>query len=240
MLNARTILAAACVAAAISTRTQAQPALSSGHVDIGLAYADGAWDLHIHDETTNIEYAPNEARLQLKASAATTAPADPRFSFLGTPGSPLWLLPQLENPDLLFLGLAAEEIGSGAFTGDQMRMTLKAATGPGNFFLYSTSGVTGVPDVRMNTSDGIADASDFATVLAGGHTDYNWAFTAPGNYTLTFEASGNLVAGNLFTASGPVDYSFEVVPEPGTVALISIGGSAILLHLCRRGKHNRS
>ena len=49
--------------------------LGSEHVDIGLAYEDGAWDLHLHDETHDIEYAPDEALLFVAPEAKTTQPA---------------------------------------------------------------------------------------------------------------------------------------------------------------------
>jgi hypothetical protein len=43
-----------------------------------------------------------------------------------------------------------------------------------------------------------------------------------------------LVAGNQFTASGPVDYTFQVVPEPGAVTLFVLGGLGLLILVRRR------
>ncbi len=193
----------------------AQTPVGLGHVDIGIAFEQGAWDLHIHDETIDQEYEPNGVMLVVRHAARTTIPSDARFAFLGTPGAPLWLLPQVENENLLFLGLAAEEIPDGVFVGNRVKMTLKQVQGPGHLFVYGTGGVTGDPVVRMNSRDGLSDASDFADVLTGGHTDYNWAFTAPGTYTVMFEATGTLVTGNQAVASGPIPYTFIVEPEPG-------------------------
>ena len=69
----------------------AQPVnLSTGEVDIGLAFEAGAWDLHAHDETTDIEYEPGEVVLQALAGSQTTVPSDPQYSFLGAPGAPVW------------------------------------------------------------------------------------------------------------------------------------------------------
>lgn len=207
-LAAASLLGAAQLAAA-------QTPVGLGHVDVGVAFEDGAWDLHIHDETTDTEYEPDEAVLVVREAARTAVPADERFAFLGAAGAPLWVLPQVEDERLLFLGLAAEEVDKGVFRGDQIRVTLKQVQGPGHFFLYSTSGVTGAPDVRMNSRDGLSDGADFADLLAGGHQDFNWAFTAPGTYAITFEASGTLVDGGQALSSGPVTYTFQVEPQPG-------------------------
>ncbi len=196
--------------------------LNLGDVDVGLAYEGGAWDLHVHDETTDIEYEPGDAVLQAGASSETTVPNDPNFSFLGSPGAPVWILPQTEDPSLLFLGIATEEIDPGTFVGDEITLTLSGVAGPGSFSLYQTDQF-GVPTVFMDSSDGIT-AGDFTIRPTGGHEHFNWAFTAPGTYTVDLIASGTLAGGGGFTSSGPVGYTFEVVPEPGTVGLLIVAG----------------
>ncbi len=52
-------------------------------------------------------------------AARTTLPADPAFAFLGAVGSPVYILPQVQNPSLVFLGFGTEELPSGLFTADQ-------------------------------------------------------------------------------------------------------------------------
>lgn len=238
MRTALKVLSIATAACLLQTapNSAAQTVLRSGHIDVGIAYEDGAFELHIHDESTDTEYTPDAAILQLGAPSRRTVPNDPRFGFLGAPGSPVWLLSQVEEPNLIFLGLAAEEVESGVFVGDSLRMSLRAVNGPGNFLLYSTGGVTGNPDIRMNSADGISE-DDFANVAAGGHTDYNWAFTAPGSYTVAFEASGTLTGVGV-VGSGPVSYQFQVVPEPATIALFA-SGAAMLGLASRRQKLSR-
>jgi surface-anchored protein len=85
----------------------------------------------------------------------------------------------------------------------------------------------------MNTRDGL-DTSDRATLLAGSHGHANWAFTAPGDYDLTFTASGTLAGGGDPVTSDPTTFRFTVVPEPGTTTLFLIG-TGLLLGLPRRG-----
>ena len=181
--------------------------LSEGHTDIGIAFEDGAFDLHIHDETHDVEYAPDQAVLVVKAASYTTVPNNPLYSFLGLPCSGVWVLPNTENTNLLFLGFGAEEIEAGVFQGDQLRMELKAVAGAGDFIVYDFDSF-GVPVVIMSTRDGV-DTNDVRVLPAGAHSDFNWAFTQPGYYTVTFEASGTLSNGT-FVTSGPVDYTFLV------------------------------
>ena len=90
--------------------------LSTGHADIGVAYEDDAWDLHIHDEENDAEYEPGDALLHVGSQALITRDgglAGPAFDFLGVAaGGSFYRLPQSENPELLFLGFGAEEIES--------------------------------------------------------------------------------------------------------------------------------
>lgn len=153
--------------------------LNAGHVDaIGVAFEDGVLDLHIHDEENDIEYAPEEATIQGLPAAETTIPADPAFAFLGTAGDPVWILPQVENPELIFLGLATEEIEPGALVNDQVRVSV-AVFGPGEVALYIED-FLGLPsDILFDTDDGAANTF---TLSAGQHVHANWAFSEPGNY----------------------------------------------------------
>ena len=214
----------------------AQTVLQNEHADIGIALEDGVWNLHIHDETHDIEYSPpsgpDGAILQVNANALTMVSSDPLFSFLGTPGSPLWLLPNTQDPNLLFLGFGAEEIQPGQFVGDTFNMRLTGVSGPGQFTVFDYDSL-GNPFVIMNTRDGLSAADNFAGV-PGAHSDLNWAFSQAGTYTVSFEASGTLADGNVFTSSGPVDYTFQVVPEPSTMALFGSGLVGLFIWKRRR------
>jgi len=214
----------------------AQTPISSGHADVGIDYDanENAWNLHVHDEENDIEYSPaTEALLFVGYDAHSLVPAGAQWSFLGSPGSSTWILPDTENPNLPFLGIGTEEIGSGIFTGDQLSLSLKAVSGPGSFALFSKDEF-GDPTVLMNSGDGISLA-DALTLGTGTHAHYNWAFSAAGDYTLTFEAAGDSVL-NGQTSSGNVDYLFSVqaIPEPSTFALAGLGLAALAIFRRRR------
>lgn len=226
-IRMKTLLAASlCATTALTLNAQAY--LWFEHADVGVNYEDGAWDLHVHHHDLG-EFEPSHAILGVDILAASnTVPSGAQWSFLGNPGSPVWILPQTENHDLLFLGLGTEELASGIFVGNQVTLSLKAVSGPGNFSIYQTD-MFGAPTVFMNSGDGIT-ASDAVALTAGGHSHVNWAFGAPGAYQIAFEASGTLAAGNVFTSSGDVTYAFEVaaVPEPGSLVLLALGSLALL------------
>lgn len=218
--------------------SQAQTPLYTGHTDVGVDYDEAlnAWNLHVHDEETDTEYSPaNDALLVVKSQAHTTVPGGAQWSFLGGLGSSTWILPQSEDPNLLFLGIGAEEIGTGIFSGDSFSLALKGVSGPGAFALFDLD-TFGDPIVRWNSGDGITGA-DVLSVPTGGHSHFNWAFSAPGDYTVTLEASG-ISTLNGATSSGDVQYLFQVqaVPEPATAALAGVG--VLALWLVRRNKRN--
>jgi surface-anchored protein len=202
---------AALLAAALNLN--AQTVLTNGHTDVGIVYEDDAWNLHVgqHEADPPAEYAPREAVLQVGLAARATVPANPAFAFLGAAGAPVCILPQVENPALLFLGFGTEELPSGLFLNNQVRLTLRAVRGPGQFAVYDVDAF-GTPNVLMNSGDGIT-AADSVILQAGGHRHVNWAFTSPGTYQVDLEAAGTLVTSNHFTTSGPVTYTFDVVPR---------------------------
>ena len=234
-------LLAAVLAAGIAANLNAQTLLTEGHTDVGIVYEGGGWNLHIgqHEAIPPMEYAPDEAILGVDiVKALTTVPAGSQWSFLGSSGSSVWILPEIANPDLLFLGFGTEELASGLFLNDEVTLSLKAVRAPGQFSVYDV-GMFGSPNIYMNSGDGIT-AGDSILLTAGGHQHVNWTFSAPGTYEVDFEAPGTLVEGNAFTSSGPITYTFSVqpVPEPGTVSLAVLGGAGMLAFMRRRNSSN--
>lgn len=196
----------------VSMQVNAQTPLTTGHTDVGIAYEDSAWNLHVgrHEDSPPAEYAPNEAILEVGLASATTVPTSAAFGFLGSAGAPVYILPEAQNPALLFLGLGTEELPSGLFADDRVTLSLSAVRGPGRFWMYEV-GALGAPVVFMNSADGITPG-DSVVLTAGGHRHVNWAFSLPGTYQVDLEAAGTLAADNRFTTSGPVTYTFKVLP----------------------------
>jgi surface-anchored protein len=206
------LLGVATLALTNAARAADLPVLTSGHTDVGVNYEDGAWDLHVHAEELGMEYEPDAVWLQVGSEALTQVPTNAAFSFLGEAGAPLWVLPAVENHDLLFLGFGTEELALGIFSNDTVTLTLKSVTGPGDFILY-TLDMFGNPVMSMNSRDGI-DSSDTRTLTAGGHVHVNWVFTAPGQYHIGLQASGVLAATGETNTSDVAEYLFDVQYAP--------------------------
>ncbi|GAB7044195.1 MULTISPECIES: choice-of-anchor M domain-containing protein [Catenuloplanes] len=199
------LLAAALTAAVagtlVATPAQAAPVtLTAGHVDVlDVDYTGGALTLDLRDGTgaTPVERNPADVTLAVPAAAKVTVPSGSAWSFLGTPGSTAWVLPQSQNPSLLYAGW--DTTGATGATGLTIRLT--GVSGPGRFSVYTT-GAFGTPSKLFDSGDGLPDGLAVAT---GTHAHANWAFGAAGTYTVTFEVTG---AGGL--SSGARTYTFQV------------------------------
>ena len=147
--------------------------LAHGHTDLSINYdaTAGAWDFHVGSDTLGVEFATNEVVLKVKAAAQSAVPADPHFAFLGMAGAPVWILPKVQNEELLYLGYGGDGIPTDVFVGDQVTVALKSVSGPGNFFSYDFDSF-GSPKVLFNSADGIS-TNDVTTVHSGGDAHLN-------------------------------------------------------------------
>jgi surface-anchored protein len=215
--------------------------LTTEHVDIGLAYEDDAWDLHVHDETNDAEYEPDAALLYAGSDARTNRAASSSFDFIGVgAGEQYWRLPQSQNPLLLYLGVGAEEIEEGTFaswnvtdprvneTGPYVILSLIDVRGPGDFSIWTST--DDGPLVWMSTAEGGVTADDRLYQLVGGHSHFNFGFTEAGLYEVDLQATAYLGPG----ATNPVTsevatyhFGIEAVPEPASWLLLACGGLAV-------------
>lgn len=204
----RALLAGALAALALPAFAHAAP-ITTGHIDaLDVDYAGGVLSLDIRDArtaTVNDDLDPATAELYALPASQTSVPGGSGWAFLGTPGSPVWILPQSLNPALLWPGWNTENVGAGLLVGDGVTLRLEGVSGPGRFALYTTSAF-GAPTVRFNSGDGLPDA---LAVARNVHAHANWAFTAAGTYTVGFRAVGTAIGG-LPKDSGLKTYRFVV------------------------------
>jgi len=217
---------AAAVLLAVFGETQAQPAspvvIAQGHNPVEVVYDAGAWSFFVDGtESGRGRLEPDRTVYHLTEGTRLQIPGNPNFSFLGSPGDPVWIAPHIENPSLLFLGISGQQIAAGIFAGDRLGLRLKEVRGPGDFAMYGI-GSGGEVEVYQSSRDGIG-ADEIAPFGIGGHDHQNWAFNAPGHYALTFQATGTLVGGTA-VSSPDVTYRFAVgavdpleTPEPVAV-----------------------
>uniref|UniRef100_A0A7V4G7Z0 PEP-CTERM sorting domain-containing protein n=1 Tax=Desulfobacca acetoxidans TaxID=60893 RepID=A0A7V4G7Z0_9BACT len=169
---------------------------------------------------------PNQAALERVGGYAA-----PEFDFLGVGvGETFWMLPAIQESELLYLGIGSEEMDGTTFdsyletdprvnlTGRWIKLQLVDVRGPGHFSAW-TDGPT--PTVWWSSFDAL-DATDAVWNLEGGHDHYSFAFSLPGLYEVDFVASA-YIDGDL-VASEPTTYTFAVVPEPASGAVLALGG----------------
>jgi len=235
--------------AAGAAQLPAQTGLDNVHADLGMAgeaveTAPGSgvytweWEPHYHVHG-GPEYELGEAFVVVNASTQKAQgdfanPGGHAFLFAG--GNPyVWHLnedPQFDsfgNFTQNFLGFGAEEIGGAANPfATAMRYELHSVSGPGEFVVFDFGGSG--PEAVMNSQDGIDGTQDFFFLNAGGHLHQNLAFTAPGDYEVTFSVSATLddtwegLSGGNWdntAASTLATYEFQVVPEPAVYAALA-------------------
>ncbi|MGC7102723.1 choice-of-anchor M domain-containing protein [Amycolatopsis lurida] len=202
------LVAAALAASTVPAAATPVVVIEKGHIDaVDVHYEDGGLELHVHDGTVDpsVERDPADVVLRVLPAAKTTVPADSAYGFLGKPGAPVWVLPQAQNPGLLWPGLSTEELEPGVFAGDEVTLTLRRVRGPGALSVFTTDAL-GVPTVLANSGDGTPDGLELAV---GGHRHVNWGFTRAGVYRATFQAAATLADGTR-VVSDPAVYTFQV------------------------------
>jgi len=127
----------------------------------------------------------------------------------GPPGSSIWILPQSQDPALLYLGISASGIAPGTWDG-RFNVELLKVDGPGHFFVWQYDAFSGL-EMRMNSRDGIGP-EDSMTPLLGSHEHVNWGFTATGLHEVQLRVSGRLQGTTNVVRSDPVSLWFGVVP----------------------------
>ena len=205
------LLALSCYDVARATTT-----ISSGHVDIFEAEYENdgtnAPTIHLGVHTDTGHYEPADVLLEVKNSAysSTSLFLSPITTLLGVNA---WILPvdleQAANLGLLEAGVAKAGFPSPS-SSVTFTMVAAGAANPGNFALFNSSSA-----IRLSATGSDVETSSFS--ITTGHIHYNWGFSAPGIYTFDMKASFGALESAVET------YTFNVVPEPSSGALLLIG-----------------
>lgn len=126
--------------------------ISVGHVDaLDVHLSDGELELLLKDDTSSppVVRDPAEVVLQALPESVTEVPDDPRYAFLGEPADLIWVLPQSQDPDLLWPGWSTERISAGALEDDQVTFTLEDVDRPGFVSIFNVNAF-GDPVIRWH------------------------------------------------------------------------------------------
>jgi surface-anchored protein len=192
--------------------------ISSGHVDIFEAEYEsigGSNSVHLGVHTDFGHYEPGDVILEVGNAAYTnTAAFSP--SIVSLLGSNAWILPA-DVEVALPLGVIEGGVAKTGFNGAATFTMLGAGpNNPGNFALF-TSGSS----IRLSSTGDSVGTNSFS--ISNDHVHYNWGFSAPGIYTFDMQAS---YGGE---QSAVETYTFNVVPEPSTYALLGAGAGILLM-----------
>ena len=174
--------------------------ISVGHVDLGPRLIDGQWRAGLrHDaETGAVWRDPNQTVLRVNDAAIMTAPNSDDYPFLAdVAGKPVYVVPQTQNPNVVWLGWNTQDPAVTATIDRGLTMRVGPVSGPGRAWLFLQSGTFGKPLLLADSGAAPGDV----WIDSGTHVHANWAFSAPGTYTATVTFLGTTTAGEAVSAS---------------------------------------
>ena len=124
-----------------------------------------------------------------------------------------------------WVGIAVEEIAPGLLLDDLVTLSLVDVSGPGVYSLWTTDSFGG-DSVLMSSALGSDAPDSVALPLEPGHYHFNMGFSEEGIYDVTFNSSGTTVDG--VETNTDFTVQFNVVPEPSSLLLLSLGAVAAL------------
>lgn len=168
----RALVAIALLLAMFATSAPAARALTltEGHIDA--FYVTSDLTLALKDDAGL--HAPEDVTLAIPASAY-------REETAAILGEGAYFLPQAQDPDLIWPGWDTTESGT------PLSIQFLDVQGPGSVYLFSQGTFGGTAPLldgdSLELTSGSAIPQDHP-----GHVHANWAFTAPGTYTMTVKA----------------------------------------------------
>lgn len=127
---------------------------------------------------------PVTTLFHLSDAGRTSVPSQPGLEFLGSPGSTIWMAPQLQDPAIIWPGFSTEDPNLRG-KASSLTVRLTDVAGPGEVEVFMTG--TGIQRIFSSRT-----SLPSWTIGIPQHTHMNWAFTEPGTYRLTFEMSGSV------------------------------------------------
>ena len=199
----------------------AQTNVTSGHWDIAAHEHEGSIELSLHNHDLAIEEPLQGSTISYNFGTNAKVDVTIGASNLGL----LWVSPASEvdadAAGMPFIGFSAEELLA-PFTGPvtfTMTGFSYTGSGTGNFYMFEGE------DIFFNSTAGPGSFGEFS-VDVGQHGHGEFGFSDAGLYQITLEAGGN----NGAPVSGdPATFTFDVVPEPSTYALLGLGAGALAL-----------
>ncbi|AAT89762.1 hypothetical protein Lxx20520 [Leifsonia xyli subsp. xyli str. CTCB07] len=161
--------------------------VSSGHLDYSTQVVNGKIESYIgyNSSGTEVFREPSKTVLWLKPSSTVTLPAG--YGQIGPAGSSVFMVPQTQNPELIWLGWSTETL-SGAKVLSPVTWKLTDVDGPGTVKVFLDGQFGGIQSM-------VFDGAGSYSIRTGVHAHANWAFSQAGVYRLHFTQSATLTGG---------------------------------------------
>jgi surface-anchored protein len=199
----------------------AQTNVTSGHWDISAHAHEGLLELSLHNHDAALEEPLQGSTISYNFGTNVKTEVIIGANNLGM----LWVSPanevEADEKGMPFIGFSAEELfapftGTVTFTMTGFSYT---GSGTGNFYMFEDA------DMFFDSTAGPGSYGSFS-VLVGQHSHGEFGFSEAGLYEITLVATGN----NGEPVSGdPATFTFDVVPEPSTYALLGLGAGALAI-----------
>ena len=171
---------------------------------------------------------PDASVINVEAAAHMTLPANASYSFLGEPGSDLWLAPETQIQGVVWPGFSTESIARGILEDNKVTIALTDWAGPGELEVWDSSGAFGAPGRMFSTRDG-SGLSNSYTFAVPQHKHANWGFSAAGTYSLTFTATAT-VNGTQQTSTQAYTFTVgDIADVVTTTTALSLSANALIL-----------
>jgi putative ABC transporter-associated repeat protein len=190
--------------------------LEQGHIDFGPTLATGKWKIQIHDDTGDVSYwrMPSDVVMHVNDKAIMPMPSGDTYSFIGEqPGTPLWVIPQTQNPDVVWVGWNTQEPRVMDQLQRGMTLSLDGVQGPGDLDVYLENGNMGAPQLVWTNKKPYPQNS---WIEVNAHTHVNWIFHKQGVYKVKITASGDLKNGQHVSDTDTLRFAVGNATDPQT------------------------
>lgn len=200
--------------------------IDHGHLDYSTQVIGGKLTSLIGDDSSGsrVYRKPGETILWLKPSSKTTLQSG--YEQVGPAGSSVYIGPQTQSPDLIWLGWSTELVNASMLS-SPVTWTIDQVTGPGRMSVFLQGPFGGIQQM-------VFDNGGSYQVNLGVHAHANWTFSAEGIYRLHMTQSATLANGQqssdsqvLTIAVGNVDPASAAPGGAGCVTTVPGGGLTV-------------
>lgn len=195
-------------------------------MDVGPRVVGGQWQVMARDDSGPAPVWRDPARtvLHVTDAALMDAPTDPAYDFMGGRAGERWyVVPQTQNPDVVWLGWNTQDPGVTRTVQRGATMSIGPVSGPGRAWMFLQNGTFGKPLPLMDSQTG---APQDVWVDVNTHVHANWVFSAPGTYLARLTFSADTLDGRHVSATTVL--RFAVGSATSTQDALALDASAVL------------